>query len=148
MKRALIVPPLLALYGLVGQYILHVYLPITATKDFPLWLGILIILFGFFLVVYTLRIFKKEETAIIPNGTPSTLIDDGVFRFSRNPIYLGMTTILIGSALIYGSISTFFIPLVFMAAVNLIWIRYEEKKLASIFGDDFKSYKERVRKWI
>jgi protein-S-isoprenylcysteine O-methyltransferase Ste14 len=35
-----------------------------------------------------------------------------------------------------------------MAAVNLIWIRYEEKKLASIFGEDFKSYKERVRKWM
>ena len=148
MKRALIVPPLLTVYGLVGQYILHIYLPITATEVLPLWLGILIILFGLFLVVYTLWIFKKAETAIIPNGTPSTLIDDRVFRFSRNPIYLGMTTILIGSTMIYGSISTFFMPLVFMAAVNLVWIRYEEKKLASIFGEDFKSYKERVRKWM
>ena len=148
MKRALIVPPLLTVYGLVGQYILHIYLPITATEVLPLWLGILIILFGLFLVSYILRIFKKEETAIIPNGKPSKLIDHGVFQFSRNPIYLGMAAILIGSALMYGSVSPFIIPPVFMITVNFIWIRYEEKTLLSIFGDDYTTYKKRVRKWI
>tara|TARA_B100002049_G_scaffold54429_1_gene38469 strand:+ start:103 stop:456 length:354 start_codon:yes stop_codon:yes gene_type:complete len=115
---------------------------------FPFWTGLVVVVLGLSIIVYTISLFKRQQTDVMPDGNPSILITHGIYKITRNPIYLGMTLILLGSAFLFGTLSTFFIPPLFMATVDLIWIRFEEKNLESIFGNRYTTYKESVRKWI
>ena len=107
------------------------------------WLAIGLILFA-----WTLWTFHRHRTTVNPYASASALCIDGPFRYSRNPIYLGDWLILIGIALLMNT----FWPLVF---APLIWltlrfgvIRYEEAHLEAKFGNAYRDYKTRVRRWI
>ena len=76
---------------------------------------------------------RKMKTTFIPDGTPEVLISSGPFKFSRNPIYLGMLTILVGVAFLMSSLSAIIIALVFGIIINFTWIAHEEKKLHELF---------------
>jgi protein-S-isoprenylcysteine O-methyltransferase Ste14 len=146
--KKIIYPPFLTLFGLISQTFLDAYLPIVQAIVFPLWTGSVVVVLGLSIIVYTISLFKRQQTDVMPDGNPSILITHGIYKITRNPIYLGMTFILLGSAFLFGTLSTFFIPPLFMATVDLIWIRFEEKNLESIFGNRYTTYKESVRKWI
>ena len=146
--KKIIYPPFLTLFGLICQTFLDAYLPIIQALVFPLWTGSVVVVLGLSIVVYTITLFKRQQTDVMPDGNPSILITHGIYKITRNPIYLGMTLILLGSAFLFGTLSTFFIPPLFMATVDLIWIRFEERNLESIFGNRYTTYKESVRKWI
>ena len=103
---------------------------------------------GLALLGWTLWTFHRHSTTVNPYGGASALCTDGPFRFSRNPIYLGDWLILVGISLLLNTIW----PLIF---APLIWvmlrfgvIRYEEAHLEAKFGDAYRSYKTRVRRWI
>jgi protein-S-isoprenylcysteine O-methyltransferase Ste14 len=115
---------------------------------FPLWTGSVVVVLGLSIIVYTISLFKRQQTDVMPDGNPSILITHGIYKITRNPIYLGMTLILLGAAFLFGTLLTFFIPPLFMATVDLIWIRFEERNLESIFGNRYITYKGSVRKWI
>ena len=146
--KKIIYPPFLTLFGLISQTFLDAYLPVVQAIVFPLWTGSVVVVLGLSIIVYTISLFKRQQTDVMPDGNPSILITHGIYKITRNPIYLGMTLILLGSAFLFGTLSTFFIPPLFMATVDLIWIRFEEKNLESIFGNRYTTYKESVRKWI
>ena len=114
----------------------------------PLWAGSILVVLGLSTVVYTISVFKKQQTDLVPDGNPSILITHGIYKVTRNPIYLGMAFILLGSAFMFGTLATFFIPPLFMLTVDFVWIRFEERKLESIFGSRYTTYKSSVRKWI
>ncbi len=111
-------------------------------------MGLVFVVLGLSTIVYTISVFKKQQTDVMPDGNPSILITHGIYKITRNPIYLAMALILLGSAFMFGTLSTFFIPPLFMSTVDVIWIRFEERKLESIFGDRYTTYKGSVRKWI
>ena len=103
---------------------------------------------GLALLGWTLWTFHRHSTTVNPYGGASALCTDGPFRFSRNPIYLGDWLILVGISLLLNTIW----PLIF---APLIWvmlrfgvIRYEEAHLEAKFGDAYRGYKARVRRWI
>jgi len=146
--KKIIYPPFLTLFGLISQTFLDAYLPVVQAIVFPLWTGSVVVVLGLSIIVYTISLFKRQQTDVMPDGNPSILITHGIYKITRNPIYLGMTLILLGSAFLFGTLSTFFIPPLFMATVDLIWIRFEERNLESIFGNRYTTYKESVRKWI
>ena len=139
-------PPVILLASIVLQIILLFSFPISV--DLSSLLGLILILSGISLVFVSLRFMRKMKTTFIPDGTPEVLISSGPFKFSRNPIYLGMLTILVGLAFLMSSLSAIIIAFVFGITINFTWIAHEEKKLHELFSEDWENYSSKVRRWI
>lgn len=144
-----ILPPTYFFIFLVIAVLVHFILPIIQLINYPLnWSGLLFILAGGGLNIWADRLFKKNNTTVKPDETPTSLINNGPFRFSRNPMYLGMEFLLIGTGLILGSVTSFVGAVLFFVAMELLFIRQEEKIMAEKFGDEFNAYKKKVARWI
>ena len=139
-------PPVILLASIVLQIILLFSFPISV--DLSSLLGLILILSGISLVFISFRFMRKMKTTFIPDGTPEVLISSGPFKFSRNPIYLGMLTILVGAAFLMSSLSAIIIAFVFGIIINFTWIAHEEKKLHELFSEDWENYSSKVRRWI
>ena len=139
-------PPVILLASIVLQIILLFSFPISV--DLSSLLGLLLILSGISLVFVSFRFMRKMKTTFIPDGTPEVLISSGPFKFSRNPIYLGMLTVLVGVAFLMSSLSAIIIAFVFGIIINFTWIAHEEKKLHELFSEDWENYSSKVRRWI
>ena len=139
-------PPVILLASIVLQIILLFSFPISV--DLSSLLGLILILSGISLVFVSFRFMRKMKTTFIPDGTPEVLISSGPFKFSRNPIYLGMLTILVGVAFLMSSLSAIIIAFVFGIIINFTWIAHEEKKLHELFSEDWENYSSNVRRWI
>jgi protein-S-isoprenylcysteine O-methyltransferase Ste14 len=89
-----------------------------------LWklLGLIPLLFGLWINLSADRAFKQASTTVKPFEESTALIQDGVFRFSRNPMYVGFVAILLGISLLLGSISPYIVVLVFVVMIELIFI--------------------------
>lgn len=112
------------------------------------YFGFLLILFGIIINLWTDRLFKKLQTTVKPFNDPKVLLTHGPFRISRHPMYLGMTSILLGVAIIHGTIITFLFPFLFVIIIELLFIPFEEKNLNRSFGFKYSDYKKKVRRWI
>jgi protein-S-isoprenylcysteine O-methyltransferase Ste14 len=139
-------PPVILLASIVLQIILLFSFPISV--DLSSLLGLILILSGISLVFISFRFMRKMKTTFIPDGTPEVLISSGPFKFSRNPIYLGMRTVLVGVAFLMSSLSAIIIAFVFGIIINFTWIAHEEKKLHELFSEDWENYSSKVRRWI
>lgn len=92
--------------------------------------------------------FKKAHTTVKPFQKSSALITKGVFSISRHPMYLGLVLILLGLAVLMGSLSPLIVIIVFAVLMEQVFIRTEEKMLGNQFGPTWNAYKNKVRKWI
>lgn len=144
-----IYPPLMVLAGILSQLLIGYVAPVQPILN-ETWqyIGVGFMLFGFAVILLVARGFRKNETTIIPDGQPSTLMENGIFAYSRNPIYFGMTIFLLGSALAVGHIWALVIVPVFVLLVQQIWIVKEEETLEAEFGQIYRNYKMRVRRWL
>ena len=94
--------------------------------------------------------FRRARTTLNPlnPGAASALVRSGIFRLTRNPMYLGLLLTLAGwSAWLWSPVSLLFLP-VFVLYVNRFQIDPEERALARLFGAEFAAYRTRVRKWV
>lgn len=94
--------------------------------------------------------FRRADTTVNPMqpNSASSLVVSGIYRFTRNPMYLGMLLVLIGWGVFLGSaFALIWIP-GFIVYMNLFQILPEERALGRRFGDDFFAYKANVRRWI
>ena len=110
--------------------------------------GFLIIGFGFVLAFWSRSLFLKNATTLQPSEEPTSLVTSGPFRLSRNPIYLGMASILLGVAVLLGTLVTLPFPVIFVALIDFFIIPGEERKLEKIFGEPYREYKKSVRRWM
>lgn len=95
------------------------------------------------------REFAKTGTEVLPASKKnSTLVASGPFRFTRNPMYLGILVALAGLALVIGTAAAYFAAAAFFAFANYVSIPYEEAKMEAQFGEAYRAYKTRVRRWI
>lgn len=144
-----IIPPVYLLTSLILMYALDKYLPIQKIITSPFhYSGIFIGLCGFALTANGVLSFKKAGTAIKPFETSSVLVTNGLYRFTRNPMYLGMVLILIGIAIHLGSLTPYFVIPVFFLIIQEGFIKLEEPFLENIFGKEYLDYQARVRRWI
>jgi protein-S-isoprenylcysteine O-methyltransferase Ste14 len=90
----------------------------------------------------------SKKTTVKPLEESTALITDGVFRFSRHPMYLGFVFILLGIASLMGSLTPYVIVIGFAVFMQIVFIRFEEKKLEETFGEAWLRYKRNVRLWI
>ena len=112
------------------------------------YFGFLIIGFGFVLAFWSRSLFLKNATTLQPSEEPTLLVTSGPFRISRNPIYLGMASILLGVAVLFGTLVTLAFPVIFDTLIEFFIIPGEERKLEKIFGEPYRKYKKSVRRWI
>jgi protein-S-isoprenylcysteine O-methyltransferase Ste14 len=111
-------------------------------------LGVALLAGGLALTVAADAQFKRVHTEIHPFGRPSALVTGGVFRVSRNPMYLGMAAALVGLALLLGSVAALLVPPLFALLLTVRFIAHEERALAERFGTDYVAYARRVRRWL
>jgi protein-S-isoprenylcysteine O-methyltransferase Ste14 len=148
MKESPILPPTYLFVYLILAFIFHFFFPIINTTNFYRYFGIVFIIIGLAINIWTDGLFKKEKTTVKPNKAPSKLITEGPFRLSRHPMYLGFVLLLIGIAIILGSLSSFVAPLMMFITLERKFIPIEEKQMEKCFGEKYLEYKCRVRRWL
>jgi len=142
-------PPFFLLLSLLLTLILKWITP-EASLVFPPWnlLGLLPLGLGISFNLLADRKFHTRQTTVKPEELSSCLITDGVFRYSRNPMYLGMVLVLLGfSILLYSWISFLVLP-GFTALIHYRFIFPEEENLKEQFGEDWLAYQQKVPRWL
>lgn len=97
---------------------------------------------------WTLAVMAARRTAVLPGGATRTVLTTGPFRFSRNPLYVGLIVLDIGLALLWPS--SWALVLVPVGVTFLLWgaILPEERYLSAKFGAEYDAYRQRVRRWV
>jgi|SRR5271166_1291986 len=111
-------------------------------------LGLAIAIAGLALGAFAGWLFLSRRTTFIPAGQPARLVDGGVYAWTRNPMYVGLTLIYAGTALALGQVFTLALVVLPWAVVNWIVIPFEEARLRATFGQDYAEYCRRVRRWL
>jgi protein-S-isoprenylcysteine O-methyltransferase Ste14 len=147
--RKPLLPPVYLLASIIVMPGLHVLLPVARVLWFPWTLaGILPAVAGVALTLAGAFTFRRHRTTIKPFEVSSSLVRDGVFGYSRNPIYLGLILLLVGLALLLGSLTPFAVCVAFAVLLHYRFVRVEERMLADRFGTDWQDYSARVRRWL
>ena len=142
-------PPFYFFSFIILEIVIHLFLPVFRLNYTPYnYLGIAIIVAGIILNLKSKKTVVNKNTTIIPFQNPSALVIKGAFRYSRNPMYLGMVIVLFGEAFLLKSVGSFLVPFIFIPLITLKFIYAEEKLLETIFKDQYRDYKNKVRRWI
>lgn len=144
-------PPVYALLVAAAMYWLNLHLPLVVVFERD-WRFLAWVLGGpgLGLDLWALgRFFKAKTTALPMHPHKSThLVVSGPYRFTRNPMYLGLALQLAAWAWWLGSLSPWLLLPVFVLLINEMQIKPEERALLLIFGDDYRRYCETVHRWL
>jgi protein-S-isoprenylcysteine O-methyltransferase Ste14 len=143
-------PPLLFLACLflgVGLRLLHplgLGLPLTVRLSVGAVLLLLVAVHG----AWGLLTFKRMGTTPEPNGVATALLTSGPFRWTRNPLYLGLAILLVCFGVLLDSAWMLGLTLVLVLLLDRLVIVKEEKRLRAQFGEEYEAYSRRVRRWL
>jgi len=147
--RTRLLPPAWFWLAVLAQAALHLAWPWADLLDAPwIFAGLVPLTAGAVLNLCVDQTFKRRETTIKPYRESTALVVDGAFAFSRHPMYLGMTLVLAGIALLLGSLSPWLAVVAFAAVMDLVFVRVEERMLARRFGAQWDAYRGQVRRWL
>lgn len=142
-------PPLIYLLFVGLAWGLGALLPMPLPdNDWTHWAGWGLIDAGLVLMLWSALQMIRQRTTINPYGTPTKLLEQGPFRLSRNPIYVADTLIYAGIALLLASLWPWLLLPALILCMNRTVIRHEEALLTERFGDSYRAYQARVRRWI
>jgi protein-S-isoprenylcysteine O-methyltransferase Ste14 len=110
--------------------------------------GFIPLAFGVWLNLSADRAFKQAKTTVKPFEESTALLKTGAFRFTRNPMYLGFVVILLGTTILLRSLSPYIIVIAFGVLMNQVFIKVEERMLAEEFGEEWREYASKVRRWL
>jgi protein-S-isoprenylcysteine O-methyltransferase Ste14 len=148
MKKTKIGKTLEFLVLIALPFLTHILFPVKIIIQKPYsYSGILLMIIGVYAMVKTSMLFRKAGNNFTLKDKSAKLLTAGIFKYSRNPMYLGMLLWLFGLAVILGSLTSFIYPVIFFVLANLM-IPYEEKKLKQLYGNEYINYKRSVRRWI
>lgn len=144
-------PPPLVYLGFIGLAIIlarFVAMPSLGLGVARPWLGGAALVTGLAIVIGPIRLFSRKGENPVPWTPTATIIDTGLYAYTRNPMYLGMAIAYIGIAILIDSlIALFLLPLV-IAIIQTQVIAREEAYLNATFGTPYRDYCSRVRRWI
>ena len=144
-----IIPPVLFAICIVVMVVLWWVFPIARFVAFPASLvGILPFGVGLGIAKRGSDIFEKKGTNIETFNDPDLLVSDGLYRISRNPMYLGFFMALLGVAVMLGAFSSILVALVFFVVTDRWYIPFEEDAMDKIFGERYAEYKAKTRRWL
>lgn len=110
--------------------------------------GFVFVVAGIACAASALGIFRKARTTTVPFETPSTLVISGPYRFTRNPMYVGLTLTYLGVAGTRNEIWPVVLLPLLLAYINFVVIPVEERNLHGVFGDAYTEYGARVGRWL
>ncbi|PSV26803.1 protein-S-isoprenylcysteine methyltransferase [Photobacterium sp. GB-72] len=146
------IPPLLLTFLFAGFMKLISFITPSFNLNFPfaLELCFLFIVLGISFALAGVYSFKKHKTTVNPVSTDnvSTLVNTGIFGYTRNPMYVGMFTTLLGYALLLSNPINLLILIMFILYMNKYQITPEETFLTSTFGNEYVAYKNNVKRWL
>jgi protein-S-isoprenylcysteine O-methyltransferase Ste14 len=144
-------PPLLALFLAAAMWGLsHLEPQLGISVPFRRAAALVIALAGGTFDLLGLLAFRKSRTTIDPlqPQRASAFVTSGVYRVTRNPMYVGLAFLLAAWAVFLGALWPFLGPALYVLYVNRFQIEPEERILARLFGDDYARYTARVRRWL
>jgi protein-S-isoprenylcysteine O-methyltransferase Ste14 len=142
-------PSVYVLATLAAMLMAHLLVPIARIITYP-WnlFGVAPLLLGVALTLHALRRFGRIKTTAEPFGVSAALVTSGPFRFTRNPMYVGILLMLSGIACLLETVGPCLVVPLLGVVFDVIFVQQEEEKLEMKFGDDFRRYKAKVRRWI
>lgn len=144
-----LIPPTLFLSCIVLMIVIRYRFSSNDFTSYPLNLvGIILIIVGSGFTLLIRRQFDQNKAEIHTFKVPKKIITNGLFKYSRNPIYLGFTMALTGIWLLTGNLLTFIGVFIFFMVSNFWYIPHEEKMMEKEFGAEYEKYKSKVRRWI
>jgi protein-S-isoprenylcysteine O-methyltransferase Ste14 len=140
-------PPLIYLAGLAAGIGLD---RLAAWPEMPPMVlpGLAAMALGIAVMALGIREFRKAGTDYHPHRPTTRIVTTGPFRFTRNPLYLSLTSIYAGIALALGSAWALLLLIPVLLAIRYGVIAREERYLAAKFGDEYLRYKDSVRRWL
>lgn len=146
--KKLFIPPVILLLCFLLIVLFFFLTPEYNLVPFPFNLcGIIMAFIGFVIMGKSRDLFKKHQTTLDFEQS-STLITEGIFSKTRNPMYGGMFLLLLGIGICFMNIFSMAAAFLFLLIVQLVFIPKEEKSLSDTFGQQYLEYKKNVRRWI
>ena len=146
------VPPPLIFLGLVliGPLLDRLFglAPLHVAQPFRSIAIVLLVASGLIIVLAAIRNFARAGTRVEPWAPSSAIVSDGIYRITRNPMYVGMALVMLGLALIIGSPASIVMVGLAILIVDRFVIRREEAYLEAKFGEEYRAYRTRVRRWL
>jgi len=144
-------PPVVALFvGVLMWLASSVVAPVEVSFGARVGVAVVLASVGLIFGVAGMISFRRARTTMNPikPGAASSLVTAGVFRFTRNPMYVSLTLYLLAwAAYLSNWLALLFVP-VFVLYINELQIKPEERALSALFGAQYASYKARVRRWL
>ena len=148
-KKMRIKPPHIAILLLFLSWLLEYLFPqFRIIYGNYRYIGIVILFWGLSATFYSFYLFKKNKTPIIPGQKPKFMVAKGTYKFTRNPMYLGVTLALLGISIYIGNLLSILSPAIFFLIMNYYFVPFEEKLMEQIFGKQYMDYKKKVRRWV
>jgi protein-S-isoprenylcysteine O-methyltransferase Ste14 len=144
-----LIAPVLTLICLAAMFLLGWLWPLVRFARLPFNLaGLLLAAAGLSICLAGQRQFRKAGTTLYPFSQPARLVTDGLFRYTRNPMYLGLAAILVGAWLFLGSLSPAGVVIAFLSIADRWYVANEERRLLDIFGKAHEAYCARTPRWL
>jgi protein-S-isoprenylcysteine O-methyltransferase Ste14 len=143
-------PPIVALLVAFAMWCLAPVASASSAPAFRVAVAVALAVVGVAFSISGAVAFRRAKTTTNPMKPQavSSLVVTGVYRFTRNPMYVGLSFLLIAWAMFLWSAWALFGPLVFIAYITRFQIAPEEKALATLFGSEYSAYKAKVRPWL
>src|SRR5215216_202222 len=142
-------PPVVALMFIVIAYFLGRFAPLPFAAPMILRnIGLLMTFVGFLLGMGAFLEFRRARTTLDPHGSVKQLVTSGIYRFTRNPIYLGFLLMVVGLPLNSGLYWGVVLAPFYIVMMNRLVIEREEAYLERKFGKTYTSYTSNVRRWL
>ena len=142
-------PPIVTLFFGLCIYLSRSYFPEFSGSALN-FLSIFSFVYGIFVFAAAVISFKKQKTTVNPISieNASSLVVSGIFKQTRNPMYLGMSFVLLGLTFKFNVIGGLLFTGIFMLFITIFQIKPEEVAMEKLFGQEWKDYTKNVRRWL
>ncbi len=148
-------PPFYFVLGFLAGWLLHRVAPLFVPGANGIGgiagmraVGWLLIAVGGVLLVWAQVTFRRHRTTLIPNRPATAMVTDGPYAFTRNPMYVSLTLIYLGLALLMRMLWPIIVLPAILALLTVLVIRREERYLSDAFGEEYAAFTKRVRRWV
>lgn len=145
-------PPILFLAALALGYVLTRYFPIGPGLASPngkaLTVGLIFVIVGLVIAVFAGRRFRIAGTSVMPGEPATALVKVGMYRVTRNPMYIGFILLYFGLSIVLTSVWILLLLIPVVLILHRCVVLREEAYLEHKFGDDYRRYKENVPRWL
>jgi len=142
-------PPVLYGAALIAALVLHWFRPLPIfSASVVRWLGIALVAVGLAVVIRVFRTMRAAGTNVDPRRPTTAIVTTGLFRFSRNPLYVGLTLMYLGLTLVFNTWWAIVLLVPLLMTMHRGVVQREERYLEPKFGEAYRQYRSRVRRYL